>query len=67
LDSNVEEKMVKRRLKMKKEDNAKCVPKTKVRRAPRGKASDNDVLPIAPEDNDENPPCGFCSLKYYTV
>jgi hypothetical protein len=52
---------------MEKEDNAKCVPKTKLRRAPRGKASDKDVLPIPSEDSDENTPCGFCSLKYYSV
>jgi hypothetical protein len=35
---------------MEKEDNAKCVPKTKLRRATRGKASDKDVLPTPPED-----------------
>jgi hypothetical protein len=48
---------------MEKEDNAKCVSKTKLRRASRRKASDKDVLPIRPEDSDENTPCGFCSLK----
>jgi hypothetical protein len=39
----------------------------KLRRVPRGKASDKDVLPISPEDRDENTPCGFCSLKNYSV
>jgi hypothetical protein len=66
-DSDFEETLVKRRLKIEKEDNAKCVPKTKLRQAPRGKASDKDVLTIPPEDSDENTPCGFCSLKYYSV
>jgi hypothetical protein len=46
---------------MEKEDSAKCVPKSKVRRATRGTASDKDALPIRPEDSDENTPCGFCS------
>jgi hypothetical protein len=36
-DSNFEETLVERRLKMEKEHNEKCVPKTKLRRAPRGK------------------------------
>jgi hypothetical protein len=52
---------------MEKEDNAKFIPKTKLRRAPRSKASDKDFLPIPPEDSDKNTPCGFCSLKYCSV
>jgi hypothetical protein len=66
-DSNFEETLVKRRLKMEKEDNAKCVPETKLHRAPRRKASDKYVLPIPSEDSDENTPCGFCILKYCSV
>jgi hypothetical protein len=52
---------------MDKKDNAKYIPKTKLRRAPRRKASDKYVLPIPSEDSDENTPYGFCSLKYYSV
>jgi hypothetical protein len=33
-DSNFKETLVERRLKVEKGDNAKCVPKTKLRRAP---------------------------------
>jgi hypothetical protein len=52
---------------MKKEHNEKCIPKTKLPRAPRRKTSDKDVLTIPPEDSDENTSRGFCSLNYYSV